>query len=145
MIIIATSNAGAEIIKDGIESGYSNEVIHKQVIDYTISSRIFRPEFLNRFENVLFFKSLEGDELKEVTGLILKNMCERIYKNKNIKINFGENLILKIIEKGHDPVFGARSIKHFVQDKIEDILAKKIVEGEVSDGEELELKPEDID
>ncbi len=145
MIIIATSNAGAEIIKDGIESGYSNVVIHKQVIDYAISSRIFRPEFLNRFENILFFKSLEGDELREVTGLILKNMCERIYKNKNIKINFGEELILKIIEKGYDPIFGARSIKHFVQDKIEDILAKKIVEGEVSGGEELELKPEDID
>ena len=52
---------------------------------------------------------------------------------------------MKIIEKGYDPIFGARSIKHFVQDKIEDILAKKIVEGEVSGGEELELKPEDID
>ena len=145
MIIIATSNAGAEIIKDGIESGYSNETIHKQVIDYAISSRIFRPEFLNRFENVLFFKSLEGDELTDVANLILKNMAARIYKNKNIKINFGEDLILKIIEKGYDPIFGARSIKHFVQDKIEDILAKKIVEGNVSEGEEIELKAEDMD
>ncbi|HEX7586482.1 MAG TPA: AAA family ATPase [Patescibacteria group bacterium] len=145
MIIIATSNAGAEIIKDGIESGYSNETIHKQVIDYAISSGIFRPEFLNRFENVLFFKSLEGDELVEVTRLILKNMAERIYKNKNIKINFGEGLIQKIIKDGYNPIFGARSIKHFVQDKIEDVLAKKIVEGEVSEGEEMELKTEDVD
>lgn len=144
MIIIATSNAGAEIIKEGIENGYANETIHKQVINYAISAGIFRPEFLNRFENVLFFKSLEGDELLEVTQLILKNMAERVYKNKNIKINFGEELVRKIIEKGYDPIFGARSIKHFVQDKIEDILAKKIVEREVSEGEEIELKTEDV-
>jgi len=144
MIIIATSNAGAGIIKDGIESGYSNEAIHKQVIDYAISSGIFRPEFLNRFENVLFFRSLEGSELAEVTELIIKNMAERIYKNKNIKINFRKELVQKIIEKGYDPIFGARSIKHFVQDKIEDVLAKKIVEGKVSEGEDFELKAEDI-
>jgi len=144
MIIIATSNAGAEIIKDGIESGYSNETIHKQVINYAISSGIFRPEFLNRFENVLFFKNLEGDELMEVTGLIMKNTAKRIYENKNIKINFGEDLLQAIIGKGYEPIFGARSIKRFVQDKIEDVLAKKIVEGEVSEGQEIDLKAEDI-
>jgi ATP-dependent Clp protease ATP-binding subunit ClpA len=144
MIIIATSNAGAEIIKDGIEGGYSNETIHKQVIDYAISSGIFRTEFLNRFENVLFFKSLEGEELAEVTRLILKNMADRVYKNKSIKINFGEGLVQGVIEKGYDPIFGARSIKHFVQDKIEDALAKKIVEGKVSEGEEIGIGAEDI-
>lgn len=143
-IIIATSNAGSAIIKDGIESGYSNETIRKHLIDYVIAKGIFSPEFLNRFENVLFFKSLEGEDLREVTRLMLRKMAKRIFKNKNITVGFAEEVIEEIIKKGHDPIFGARSIKHFIQDKIEDVLAQKIIEGGLSEGEQIQLKAKDI-
>jgi ATP-dependent Clp protease ATP-binding subunit ClpA len=143
-IIIATSNVGADIIKDGIESGYANETIYKHVIDYAISKGVFTPEFLNRFESVLFFRSLEGEQLREVTRLMMEKVAERIFKNKNIRIHIGDDLIEKIIQKGYDPIFGARSIKRFIQDKIEDVIAKKIVEGTMSEGQELELQADDI-
>jgi ATP-dependent Clp protease ATP-binding subunit ClpA len=143
-IIIATSNVGSEIIKDGIESGYGNETIHKHVIDYAISKGVFAPEFLNRFERVLFFRSLEGDQLREVTRLMIEKVTERIFKNKNIRMKINEDVAEKIIEKGYDPIFGARSIKRFIQDRIEDVIAKKIIEGSVAEGQEVELKAEDI-
>jgi len=143
-IIIATSNVGAEIIKDGIESGYANDTIHKHVIDYAISKGIFAPEFLNRFESVLFFRSIEGDQLKEVTRLMIEKVTERIFKNKTIRIHINEDVVEKIIEKGYDPIFGARSIKRFIQDRIEDVIAKKIIEGTVAEGQEIELKAEEI-
>ncbi len=145
MIIIATSNAGAEIIKEGIEKKMSDEELHVQVIDHVIRKGIFKPEFLNRFEEVLFFSSLNGEALARVTGLIVEKAVERIYERKNIEIDLNRGIVEKIIEKGYDPIFGARSIKRYVQDKIEDAVAKKIIAEEVVSGQSIELRPEDLE
>ncbi len=145
MIIIATSNAGSEIIKEGIEKNISSKELNGQVIDYVIRNGIFKPEFLNRFEKVLFFTSLDSEALAKVTELIVEKAAERIYEKKNIEIDLDQSMIKKIIEKGYDPIFGARSIKRYVQDKIEDAIAKKIIAEEVAPGQSVYLRAEDME
>lgn len=129
-IIISTSNAGAEIIKEGIEQGLPQKEIYKKIIDQSIKKGIFRPEFLNRFEKIIFFENLKENELIEATRMIVEKISERVYKNKNIKISFSDDFIARIIKEGYDPVFGMRSIKRFTQDKIEDVIARKLISGD---------------
>lgn len=128
-IIIATSNAGGEIIKEGIEQKLPQEEIYKKIIDQAIKGGIFRPEFLNRFEKIIFFRSLNEKELFEATRMIIEKTSQRIYDSKNIKISFSDDFIIQLIQEGYDPVFGMRSIKRFAQDKIEDVVAQNLISG----------------
>ena len=144
MIIIATSNAGAGLIKEGIEKNTPKEELYKQVIDFIINQSIFRPEFLNRFEKIILFESLKDQELLSATRLIADNMAQRIYQNKNIKISFSNDFIANLIKIGYDPIFGMRSMKRFAQDKIEDAVAKKLITGEWKSGGEFEFTSEDL-
>ena len=144
MIIIATSNAGSGIIKEGIEKKIDKKELYKQVVDFVINKNIFRPEFLNRFEKIILFESLEDAELMEATRLIAKNMADRIYQTKNIKISFSEEFIAGLIKKGYDSIFGMRSMKRFAQNKIEDAAAQKLISGEWKEGGEFEFKGEDL-
>jgi len=129
-IIIATSNAGAEIIKEGIEQRLSQEEIYKKIIDQTIKDGVFQLEFLNRFEKMIFFESLKEKELIEATRIIIEKISDRVYKNENIKIFFSDDFISQIIKKGYNPIFGMRSIKRFAQDKIEDMIARNLISGD---------------
>jgi len=128
-IIIATSNAGAEIIKSEAAAGTPNKEILKKVINDSTKKGIFRAEFLNRFEGIILFENLREDELVEATKLILGNIADRIYETKNITVTFGDDFIAKLIQVGYDPIFGMRSIKRFAQDKVEDLIAKKLIDG----------------
>ncbi|MBU2028592.1 AAA family ATPase [Patescibacteria group bacterium] len=138
-IIIATSNTGAEIIKEGIEQKLSQEEIYKKIIDQAIKDRIFRPEFLNRFEKIIFFESLKEKELVEATRMIIRKISDRVYESRNIKISFSDDFIAKIIQEGYDPIFGMRSIKRFAQDKIEDVIARNLISGAWEGKEEVNL------
>lgn len=143
-IIIATSNAGSDIIKEEIEKGKPSEEIYSEIISHVTHEGVFRTEFLNRFEKVIFFRSLEGEELREVVSLILKHVADKIYVRKNIRLEFDPDLVGRVIEKGYDSIFGARSIKHFVEDRIEDMLAKKIIAQEIVPGGSIRLSASDI-
>lgn len=137
MIIIATSNAGATIIKKMVEEKRDPDEIKKSVINWTVNNNIFRLEFLNRFDETIFFRPLEGKELTSVVKLMINKFAGRLEKEKGIKIEFSDEMIEKIIESGYDPVFGARSLHRYVEDKIEDLVARKIIAGEVNRGEKI--------
>ena len=144
-IIIATSNAGSEIIKEAVESKMNPEEIQKKVTDFVTKEGIFRPELLNRFEGVVFFHSLTLEDLAQVTALILERYAARLEKEKNIRIIFDPGIIEKIVLEGNDPLFGARAINRYVEDKIGDNIVKKIIAGEIKEATEFSFGPADIE
>ncbi len=139
IIIIATSNAGAALIKDQVAQGLAAEQIKQSVIDWVIENNVFRTEFLNRFEGVIFFRPLNGPELISVVRLQLQKLARRIVEEKNIEISFDDVLINQIIQKGYDPIFGARSLNRYIENEVETIVARKIISGEVTAGGMVEL------
>jgi ATP-dependent Clp protease ATP-binding subunit ClpA len=144
MVIIATSNAGAPLIKKLVSEKTPLQTIRKQVLDYIIENNIFRLEFLSRFDGIIFFESLKQKELEDVAALKLKKFAERLKKEKNITINFTSDVVPKIVEKGLEPEFGARSLAHFIEDAIEDVVVKKIIAGELAEGGSLDFSGDEL-
>ena len=138
-IIIATSNAGAPLIKTMVEERSDAGQIKQAIIDYTVKNGIFRLEFLNRFTGVVFFRPLNELELRSVVRLLLQKFAARLNKEKNIEIVFEENMIEDIIHKGYNPIFGARSLDHYIEHTIEDIVATKIISGELQKGQVVQV------
>ncbi|NTW27499.1 MAG: ATP-dependent Clp protease ATP-binding subunit [Candidatus Moranbacteria bacterium] len=138
-MIIATSNAGAALIKKMVEQGKAAEEIKQAVIDNAIENNIFRTEFLNRFEGVIFFRPLNDNELKSVVRLQLQKFIRRLAKEKNIEVAYEESLVDQIIQKGYNPIFGARSLNRFIEDEVESLVARQIISGETRSGEKIML------
>lgn len=138
-MIIATSNAGAVLIKNMVEQKKPAEEIKQSVIDYAIENNIFRTEFLNRFEGVVFFRPLNENELKSVVRLQLQKFIRKLAREKSIEVSFDQDVVEKIIQKGYDPIFGARSLNRYIEKEVEGLLAKKIISGEVVQGGKVAL------
>lgn len=130
-IIIGTSNAGALFIKDHSEKGTPTEEISAGLIDFIQEQKIFSPEFLNRFDSVVVFRPLTKDELKLVTKKLLASLSKRLTEKK-ITVEFTNETVEKIVTEGYDPAFGARSIKRFIQDVVEDEISKKLLGADVT-------------
>ncbi len=144
MVIIATSNAGAPLIKTLVRESAPLPVIRKRVLDHIIESNIFRLEFLSRFDGIIFFAPLNRAELEAVAELKLKEFAERLKKEKNIDISFADDVVPKIIDKGFEPEFGTRSLNRFIEDSIEDAVVKKIIAGELLEGGTLRFSGNDL-
>ncbi|PID51861.1 MAG: hypothetical protein CR972_04970 [Candidatus Moraniibacteriota bacterium] len=145
MIIIATSNAAAIVIKKMIENGIKDDVMKKKVIDTIIANGSFRPELLNRFDDVVIFHPLSENHIVEVTKMLLANFSVRMEKEQYITVIFSSGVAEKIVENGFDPVFGARSIIRYIDETIADVLAKKLIVGNVHRGETIHFSVTDID
>lgn len=143
-IIIATSNGGAGLIKKLVEQDKSFEEMKKQLINFVIDENIFKVEFLNRFDSVVVFKPLTSEELFRVVVLMLKKLSQRILEEKNIKIVFDRRVVDEIVKQGYDPIFGARSINRYINDTIEDFVAKKIISRQVDRGGEIKFRLDDL-
>ena len=122
-----------------VEEKYQNEEIKSAVVDWAIENNVFRTEFLNRFDGVVFFRTLNDKELVSVVRLQLQKFIRRLSKEKNIEIEFNEEIINQIIQKGYNPIFGARSLNRYIEDEIEGIVARKIISGEILSGEKIVL------
>lgn len=144
LIIIATSNAGSDVIKNSIQSGLGAEETQSRLTEYVISQGIFKTEFLNRFEGVVYFHPLFPEDILKVTRLLLEKYSIRVKEQKNIAISFEEGVAEYVAQSAYDPVFGARAINRFIQDNIEDVLVKKIISKEVRENEVYVFKREDI-
>lgn len=138
-IIIATSNAGAALIKKMVEQNKPAEEIKQAVIDYAIENNVFRTEFLNRFDGVIFFRPLRDKELVSVVRLQLQKFARKVNKEKNIEIVFNDGVVEKIIQKGYNPIFGARSLNRYIEDEVEGMVAKKIISGEAKNGGKIDI------
>jgi ATP-dependent Clp protease ATP-binding subunit ClpB len=143
-IIIATSNAGAIFLKELLDKKTPPGEIKKKLLDHIIQQGTFKVEFLNRFDDVISFDSLNEGQLKQVTGLILQRLSQKIDSEKNIQITFEENVTEKIIQNGYESIFGARSINRYIADNIEDLIAKKIISQTVQPGQTLVIKESDL-
>lgn len=137
-IVIATSNAGADRIREYIERGYQLEQFEKQFIDELISSNQFRPEFLNRFDEIVVFRPLTKEELTQVIDLILTGINKTLALQK-ISVHVADDAKLFLVEKGYDPRLGARPMRRVVQRAVENTVAKQMLAGSVAPGSTIEI------
>lgn len=134
-VIILTSNLGSSYILDGIdESGNLSEQAKADVEKLLKSS--FRPEFLNRLDEITFFKPLQKDEIEKIVRLLVGELSKRL-EEKRLSLEVTQNAIDCIIERGYDPVYGARPLKRYIQHSLETMLAKKILSGALTSGAKL--------
>ncbi len=146
LIIIATSNAGAPRIKKYFENFPQGKVdaIEKEVIDEMVEDRVFRIEFLNRFDSVIFFTPLNEQELFRVSEILLQEFIESLWKNRRIRVSFEEGISTHIVSYGYEAPFGARSLKRFIADTIEAVVSERIISEEIESGGEVYISKEDI-
>ena len=129
-IIILTSNLGSNYLLDGIdESGEIKEEAKEQVNE--LLRRSFRPEFLNRLDEIVFYKPLTKNDITFIIDLIVKDLNKRL-EDKQLSCELTENAKNYIIESAYDPVYGARPLKRFIQRYIETLIAKKIIRDDVA-------------
>ena len=128
-IIILTSNLGSEYILEGIqENGEISEDAKQKVRELLKHS--FRPEFLNRLDEIIFYKPLQKAQISKILDLLIKDLENRL-EDKHIKLDLTESAKDYLIDNGYDEVYGARPLKRFVQKKLETLIAKKILMGEI--------------
>lgn len=143
LIVIATSNAGSDFIWEAMAQGKDLSKDSSSIVDEIIKSKIFRPELLNRFDGVVVFHPLRSEELRSVAKLGM-NKLEKRLKERDIEIVTDEDVFDYLVEKGANRQFGARSINRAIQNEIENLVAKKIVGGEVAPGGKIEIKRQDL-
>jgi len=136
-IIIATSNAASEYIREEVTRGtVIDKKFQRNLLEHLQQKGIFRPEFLNRFDGVIVFKPLDKEEMVLVVKLMLNSLSKKLVE-KDVTANFDEKAIGKIIQDGFDQEFGARPLKRFIQDNIEDLLAQKMLKEEIKRGDKV--------
>lgn len=142
-VIIATSNAGAERVRQYINTGQQLEQFEQQFINELIDSGQFRPEFLNRFDEIVTFRPLTADELLQVVDLMLKGVNKTLAQ-QNISVKVAEDARRILVQSGNDPRLGARPMRRVVQRTVENIVAKRLLQGQVDPGTVVEITLQDV-
>lgn len=143
-IIIATSNAGADRIREHIEAGEQLEQFEEQFTNELISSNQFKPEFLNRFDEIVLFRPLTKDELLQVIDLILVGINKNMALQK-ITVTVDDDAKRLLVEQGYDPRLGARPMRRVVQRSVENLVAKTMLSGNVQPGSTINVTHADIE
>ncbi len=143
-IIIATSNAGADTIRQKIEAGEQLESFEKEFTDHLINSGQFKPELLNRFDEIVLFRPLKPEELNQVVKLMLAEVNKTLAR-QNVTIELTDAAIAKIVTVGNDPRLGARPMRRAVQTMVEDQVANRILAGQIQPGDKITLDASDLD
>lgn len=132
--VIATSNAASEFIREAVVRGTKiDKAFYQQLLTYLQEQHNFKPELLNRFDAVVVFTPLGKEEIQQIISLLLTQVTKNLAK-QNITVSFDELVREKILKDGFDIQFGARPLRRYIQDSIEDMLAKKILQGEIKAG-----------
>ena len=142
-IVIATSNAGADRIREHIEKGEELQQFEQQFIDELINSNQFRPEFLNRFDEIVLFRPLNMDELMQVIDLILVGVNKNLAIQK-VSLHVADDAKQLLVQAGYDPRLGARPMRRIVQRAVENIVAKRMLSGQVPPGSVIEVTAADV-
>jgi ATP-dependent Clp protease ATP-binding subunit ClpA len=142
-IIIVTSNAGAQTIRDRVQKGEALESFQSEFIDQLISSGQFKPELLNRFDEMVLFGPLKPEELTQVVGLMM-NEINATLANQNITVELTPAAIQKVVEAGYDPRLGARPMRRTLQRGVEDAVAQRILKKEAAPGDHVMLDVGDL-
>ncbi len=142
-IVIATSNAGADSIRARIERGEALESFEREFTDELINSGQFKPELLNRFDEIVLFRPLNEAELGQVVRLMV-NGINTTLANQNIGVQLTDAAVGKIVAVGNDPRLGARPMRRALQRAVEDVIAQKILRQEVQAGQTIQLDAGDL-
>ena len=142
-IIIMTSNVGAELVRNAGSLGF---VAQKEDTSYQAMrerllgevKKAFRPEFLNRIDDIIVFKALTKEHLQVIVGLEIKYVTDRL-KDRGIEVNLTQDAMDFLIEKGYDPLYGARPLKRTIQRYIEDTLSEEIIAGRFKEGSKVQV------
>ncbi len=140
-VIIMTSNVGARAISEQKSLGFGDKdtaakddkAIKDEVM--TALKAQFRPEFLNRIDDIIVFKQLEKDDITEIARRLLKVLSDRIFDNMEITLSFTEKAVEKLADAGFDKVYGARPLRRAIQNAIEDSLSEEILSGKIKRGD----------
>ena len=144
-IIIMTSNTGAQRIIDPKKLGFvtasnadtEHEDMKKNVMDEVKQN--FKPEFLNRIDDIIVFRALTEDDVRNISNLLLKELKQRVTSQMEIQLKFGDAVKKLIFEKGYDKKYGARPLKRAIQTNIEDVLAEAVLKGEIKRGDTVQV------
>ena len=140
-IIILTSNIGAQTLLDGIsENGDIPENVRKEVMEALHDH--FRPEFLNRLDEIILFKPLVQKDMERIADLILKDINKRL-QERRLHIHLQKEALDFILENAYEPGFGARPLKRYMQKHVETLVAKEILEDRVKEGDTIEIRLQD--
>ena len=148
-VIIMTSNLGARKITEHKSLGFSagdadEERDYDQIKSEVMGEvrRAFKPEFLNRIDEIIVFHQLDSDDIKQISVKMLDKLIERLADNK-IEAEFSNEAIDKIAAEGFDPVYGARPIRRVIQSKVEDMIAERMLEGKIKQGSKVKIVVKD--
>jgi ATP-dependent Clp protease ATP-binding subunit ClpA len=140
-IIIMTSNAGTNYKNAALGFGGSEEAALENRVR-TALKQVFRPEFLNRIDDIIIFNKLTKDELRQIVRLMIKEVEEEMME-KDMKLSYGDDVVEYILDKGYDDKYGARPLRRTIQRSIEDEIAEYYLEKKIRDGDTIELSVKD--
>ncbi len=148
-IVIMTSNAGAENIVAPKHLGFASQEdetsrynrMKSGVMDEV--KRLFKPEFLNRIDEIIVFHPLNKDHMKDIVSILLNTVGKRTKDQMSIRLNAGDDVKEYLIEKGYDEKYGARPLKRTIQNLVEDKLAEAVLEGKVKEGDSVKISVKD--
>lgn len=143
-IIIATSNAGADMIRANIDAGKDLEEFEGEFVNKLIDQNLFKPEFLNRFDEIVLFRPLKAEELRQVVQLMIAEVNQTLERQK-VRVVLSDPAIAWLVESGNDPRLGARPMRRMIQRSVENIVAKKLLEGSAGPGSEIMLDANELE
>ena len=130
-LIILTSNLGSQILLDGIEGGEIEPEARERVSE--LLKKTFRPEFLNRLDEIVFFKPLSRDEIRSIVDLMITGLSDRL-KEQQMSVTMTDAARDYIVTNGYDPIYGARPLRRYIQSQVENRVARTIIEGKIHEG-----------
>ncbi len=142
-VIIMTSNVGAELVRNAGALGFvaqKEDTSYQAMRDRLLGEvkKAFRPEFLNRIDDIIVFKALTKEHLQVIVGLEIKYVTDRL-KDRGIEVSLTQEAMDFLIEKGYDPLYGARPLKRTIQRYIEDTLSEEIIAGRFKEGSKVQV------
>jgi ATP-dependent Clp protease ATP-binding subunit ClpC len=151
-ILVMTSNIGADVIKKQSSLGFAlkRDEVTEERLSYEDMrkklseslKRAFRPEFINRLDSVVIFRSLTRDDILKIVNLELEKVAERL-KDHSLVLTASPEALASIAEQGYDAEFGARPLRRVIQQKVEDLLSDKLLSGEFADGDSIKVNLND--
>ena len=143
-IIICTSNAGADEIRAQITAGKKLEDFEDQFTNDLIDRNIFKPELINRFDEVVLFRPLTKEELLQVARIIIAQVNDEL-EDRKVKIDLTDQALGKLVEMGYDPRLGARPMRRVITRTVENLVAKRVLSGEIEPGAVVKLDVGDLE
>ena len=129
-VIIMTSNLGSDAILTK-EFGEAEETVHAMLKEY------FRPEFLNRIDDIVVFKALAKGQVEGIARLLLGNLAKRLENQLKLNITYSDEVVAYLAEAGFDPAFGARPLKRLISHRLETELSREIIKGTIAEGDDV--------